>query len=294
MMEEIAKSNENTLIIGETGTGKKLIAQEIQAQSKQKNKPFVVLNCKEVGDTISETEIYGEIIDGPRGIERQIGIFEQARGGILYLDHIDGLKPEFQQKFFNIFKEHRFRKPGENNFIETEFRVVSATTNEKLLVDDTFRRDLMVLLNTFTLHIPPLRNRKQDIPILFTHFLEQCCDEFHREIPPVASNIFESVLEYEWPGNIFELQNSVRNLVAMSPEGKLSISYLPFEVKRHPFELLEGHELPEAVSEVEKYLIKKALGRFAGNQSKAAHALNVSEAALRYKMRKYGLVKAAF
>jgi len=294
MIREIAKTNENILLIGEVGSGRKFVAHEIHHRSKQKNRPFIVLNCSAVGDTITEADLFGEKIEGPRGVERKIGLLEQARRGILYFENVDEFKPDFQQKFANLLKERKYRKIGEETFVDVDIRVFAATTDENLLKREDFRRDLLTILDSFIIHVPPLRKRRQDIPSLFSHFLEQFCEEFNHDIPTVPAEIFESLMEYEWRGNIYELKNTVRNLVLMSSGGVLSVEYLPFEIKKHPFEFLEDRELPEAVGEVEKYLIMKALHRFAGNQSKAARALNVSEAALRYKMKKYGLERKAF
>jgi DNA-binding NtrC family response regulator len=294
MIREIAKTGNNALIIGEVGSGKERTAREIHNRSNQKNRPFIVLNCTAIGDTITESDLYGETVEGERGLERKIGILEQAKNGILYMNDVDELKPEFQQKFLNIIREKRFRRSGEETAVESDFRILSATEDENLVKNSSFRGDFLSMLNTFTIHVPPLRKRKQDIPTLFTHFLETFCEEFNREIPTVPSELFESMMEYEWRGNVQELETAVRNLVLMSPEGQLSIEYLPFEIKKHPFEFLDDRDLPEAVSEVEKYLIRKALQKFAGNQTKAAHALNVSEAALRYKMKKYGMSRKAY
>lgn len=294
LIREIAKTDENCLIIGEIGSGKKFISEEIRKRSKQKNRPLVVLNCTAVGDTITEADLFGEKIEGPRGIERKLGLLEQAKRGIFYMDNVDDLQPEYQQKFVNILKEKKYNKAGEKIFTPVDFRVFAATTDTNITKKDNFRKDLLVLLNTFSINIPPLGKRKQDIPYLFTHFLEQYCEESDREVPPVPAEIFESLMEYDWLGNVSELQNTVRNLVLMSPEGRLSIEYLPFEIKKHPFEFLEGRDLPDAVHEVERYLIRKSLRRFAGNQTKAARSLNVSEAALRYKMKRYGMSKKAY
>ena len=294
LIREVAKTEENALIIGEVGVGKKFVAHEIHRRSRQKNRPFVILNCTAVGDTITDADIFGERIEGPKGIERKIGLLEQAKRGILYLENVDELKPEYQQKFFNILKEKKFQKAGEDTLSEVDFRVIAATTDENIAKKETFRKDLLSLLNKFTIYMPPLRKRRQDIPYLFTHFLEMYCEEFGREVPPVPAELFESIIEYDWRGNVLELQNSVRTVVMMSPEGELSLNYLPFEIKKHPFQVLEDRELPDAISEVEKYLIKKALRKFAGNQTKAARALSISEAALRYKMKKYGLSRKAF
>ena len=293
MIREVAHTDENVLIIGEAGTGKKHVAQEIHRRSKQKSKPFVVLNASAIGDTITETNLYGETNEGPRGVERKIGLLEQAKRGILYLETVEEMAPEFQQQFFNILKERKFQKPREKDFIEADFRVFAATTDHlsEQVNNGTFRKDLFNLLNTFVIHVPPLNERKQDIPYLFTHFLEAYCQEFQQETPPIPPDLFESLMEYKWPGNVFELKNCVRNLILMSPQGELSLEYLPFEIKKHPFEFLENRHLPDAMAEVEKYLIKKALSKFAGNQTKAAHALDVSEAALRYKMKKYGFLR---
>ncbi|MBN2030333.1 sigma-54-dependent Fis family transcriptional regulator [bacterium] len=294
MIREIAKTDDNALIIGEEGSGKQFIAKEIHNRSRHKNRPFIVLNCTAVGETITEADLFGEKIEGPMGVERKVGLLEQAKKGLLYLENVHELKTEYQLKFINVLKERKFQKLGEKAFIEANFRVIASTTEENISKMDTFRKDLLSMLNTFTMIIPSLKKRKQDIPIFFIHFLQEYCAEFGHEVPPVPAELFESLMEYEWPGNIHELQNAVRNLVLMSPEGTLSIEYLPFEVKRHPFEILDDHELPDAVGEIEKYLIKKSLRRFAGNQSKAARVLNISEAALRYKMKKYGLTRKAF
>ena len=294
MIREIAKTDENVLLIGEVGCGKKYIAKEIQQRSRQRGKPFIVVNCTALGDTITDSDLFGERIDAPRGVERKLGFLEQAHRGILYLENIDELPLEYQQKIFNILTEKRFRREGEEHFTDLELRVFGASADEGLLKNDQLRKDLIALISAFSIQIPSLRKRKQDIPILFTHFLETFCTEMNRDIPSIPADIFESLIEYDWRGNVRELEGTVRNLLLMSPEGSLSVEYLPFEVKKHPFQFLEEKDLPEAVSEVETYLIRKTLQKFAGNQTKAANALNVSEAALRYKMKKYGFSKKMF
>ena len=183
---------------------------------------------------------------------------------------------------------------NEKSVIDTDFRVYSSAMNPRIINNTAFRKDLLMVLNTYYLSLPPLRYRKQDIPDLFTHYLKTLCEENKKSIPPVPAEIFESLIQYDWHGNVQELIQSVRHLVMMSPEGKLCVEYLPFEIKKHPFEVLENRDLSEAVTEVEMYLIRKSLHRFSGNQTRAAQALNVSEAALRYKMRKYGILKTMF
>lgn len=291
LIREVAKTEDNALIIGEIGTGKKLAAKEIHVRSHQKNKPFIVLNCTSLGDTVTDGDLLGSKVEGPSGVERKIGLLEQAKKGFLYMDNIQDLKPDYQEKLFNILKEKKFQSPDQKGFTEVTFRVIAASTDKTIGKNGHFRKDLLSLFDAFTIPIPPLRDRKQDIPFLFTHFLEEHCTENQRDVPPIPADLFESLMEYDWRGNVRELRNAVRNLVLMSPEGTLSAEYLPFETKKHPYENLVGKELYDAISDVEKYLIKSALQRFAGNQTKAAHALNISEAALRYKMKGYGLSK---
>lgn len=294
MIREAGKTNDPVLIAGETGSGKELAAREIHERSKQKNRPFVTLNCAAIGDTLDESDLFGATIEGPRGVERKIGLIEQAKKGIIYLENLQDLNEVYQQKFMNMISEKKYKQTSTQKILDFDVRIIAATTEMELGKNKSFRKDLLTALNGFTINIPPLRKRKQDIPYLFMHFLKEFCDEFKNEIPSVPSDLFESLMEYEWHGNITELKNAVKNLVLMSPEGSLSVEYLPFEVIKHPFEYLVGKDLPEAVSEVESYLIRKSLQRFAGNQTKAARALSVSEAALRYKMKKYGLSKKAF
>jgi len=290
-IREVAKTEENALIIGEIGSGKKLAAQEIHVRCKEKNRPFIVLNCTSVGDTITEADLYGQKVEGPGGVERKIGLLEQAKKGFLYLENIQDLKPEWQEKIFNILKERKFPSVDQKGFVEVTFRSVAASTDKDIAKSDRFRKDLLSLFDGFTIVIPPLRERKQDIPFLFAHFLEKFCSENQKDVAPIPADLFESLMEYDWRGNVRELKNAVRNLVLMSPEGTLSVEYLPFETKKHPYENLVERELYDAISDVERFLIKRALQRFAGNQTKAAKALNISEAALRYKMKGYGLSK---
>ena len=294
LIREISKINENCLIVGALGTGKCKIAEEIHSRSKQKSRPFIVLNCSAVGDTITDTDIFGATHEGDLGVERQIGLLEQAHKGILYLENVDTLPLDIQKRLINIYKEQKFKKEGSSKFTPVKLRMIAASTQETIAKPDSLTPEFYALFDGFIIPVPALAKRKQDIPVLFAHFLEYYCQENEKEMPAVPAELFENLMEYDWPGNVRELKNAVRNLVLMSPEGTLSPEFLPFEYKKHPFESLVGKELPVALGLVEDYLIRKSLQRFAGNQTKAANALNVSEAALRYKMKKHHLSKKAF
>jgi two-component system response regulator AtoC len=292
-VKKLAKIDSNIFIIGETGTGKEFIARHIYLQSPRRNRSFVEINCSALGKTIEAKHLYGEDTEGDQAVMRSIGLFEKANRGVLFLDNIGDMTPEYQEDFLRVIRDKKFRKVGGRENIEVEMRIIS-TSDCDLNPDiesGKFRKELYYLLNTLTLPIPPLRERKQDIPELFSFFLKKYCEQEEREEPAVQSEIFESILEYDWRGNVRELENTVQNLLMMSPEGELSPDFLPYRIKKHPLDFLEPRNLKGVISEIEIYLIKKALGKFGGNQVKAAKLLGIPEATLRFKMKKYAIPK---
>lgn len=292
-VKKLAKIDSNIFIIGETGTGKEFIARHIYLQSPRRNRSFVEINCSALGKTIEAKHLYGEDTEGDQAVMRSIGLFEKANRGVLFLDNIGDMSPEYQEDFLRVIRDKKLRRVGGRENIEVEMRIIS--TSDRDLNPDIesgkFRKELYYLLNTLTLPIPPLRERKQDIPELFSFFLKKYCEQEEREEPAVQSEIFESILEYDWRGNVRELENTVQNLLMMSPEGELSPDFLPYRIKKHPLDFLEPRNLKGVISEIEIYLIKKALGKFGGNQVKAAKLLGIPEATLRFKMKKYAIPK---
>lgn len=288
-VKKLAKIDSNILIIGETGTGKEFIARQIYLQSPRQPHAFVTINCAALGKTIETKELYG--VDTEEN--QTASLLEQANKGVLFLDNVGDMNAEYQEEFLRVLRDKKFRKASGRENIEVDIRIIS--TSDRILSSEVesgkFKKDLYYLLNTLTLPIPPLRERKQDIPELFSYFLKKYCEQERREEPAVHSEIFESVLEYEWKGNVRELENTVQNLLIMSPEGDLSPEFLPFRIKRHPLDFLEPKNLKGVISEIEIYLIKKALGKFGGNQVKAAKLLGIPEATLRFKMKKYAIPK---
>ncbi|MFQ5823113.1 MAG: sigma 54-interacting transcriptional regulator [bacterium] len=292
-VKKFSKVDSNILIVGDTGTGKEFIARLIHKNSTRKNRPFLVLNCSALGYTIDKRDLFGEETEEAGTIKRTIGILEKANRGVLLLDNLYDSSSDFQFELIQVIREKKFRRIGGKENILLDIRMIS-TSNRDMTQDiesENFRKDLYYLLKTLTITIPPLKERKQDIPELFIYFLKKYCHENELEIPAVPAELFESILEYDWKGNIRELQNCVENLVMMSPSGELSTEFLPFEIKRHPLDFLEVKNLKGVISEVETYLIKKALGKFAGNQVKAARLLGIPEATLRFKMKKYAIPK---
>lgn len=292
-VKRLSKIDSNVLIVGETGTGKEFLARQIYLTSNRRNRSFIEINCAAIGKTIERRDIYGEDTEKDQAMMRTIGLLEKANRGILFLDNISELDSSFQYELLQIIRDKKFRRLGGKENINLDIRIIAACDHDMSadVESGRFRKDLFFLLNTLTIQIPPLRERKQDIPELFVHFLKKFCAENNKDLPPVSSEIFESVLEYEWRGNVRELENTLYNLVMMSPEGELSPEFLPFKIKRHPLDFLEPKNLKGIVSEVETYLIRKALQKFGGNQVKAARLLGIPEATLRFKMKKYAIPK---
>ncbi len=290
-IKKFAKVDSSVLLVGETGVGKEYIAEKIHLLSRRKNRSFVSINCSALGYTIGKRELFGEETEANGLIQRTIGLLEKANNGVLFLDYIDETSPEHQFELLQVIREMRFRRVGGKDNIPLDVRIISACNSEMehKIENKKFRKDLYFLLKTLSITVPTLKSRKQDIPELFIYFLKNYCYENQLDIPAVPAEIFESILEYDWKGNIRELKDCVENLVMMSPEGELSTEFLPFETKQHPLDFLEIGNLKGVISDVEVYLIKKALGKFAGNQVKAARLLGVPEATLRFKMKKYAI-----
>lgn len=292
-IRNFSKVDNNILLIGETGTGKEFTARQIHKLSSRRNRSFVVVNCSALDYTLHQQDLFGEEVEEEGTIKRTIGLLEKASGGTLFLDNISEMPPEYQFELLRVMQEKKFRRIGGVENIPVNVRIMASTKIDMEQEDNfgNFRKELYYQLKSLTVVLPPLKERKQDIPELFIYFLKKYCRETDMEIPAVPAEIFESILEYDWKGNIRELRNCVENLVMMSPRGELSTDYLPFEIKRHPLDFLEIKDLTGVVSEVETYLIKKALGKFAGNQVKAAKLLGIPEATLRFKMKKYAINK---
>lgn len=290
-VKKLAETDSNVSIIGETGTGKKFIAHQIYLQSPRRNRTFVEINCSALGVTIHRKDLYGEASERDQAVMRKIGLLEKANKGILFLAHIGDMNPEYQQEFLQLLRDKTFRRIGSSKNIEVDMRIIS-TSDYDLKIDignGKFRKDLYFLLNTLTLYIPPLKERKQDIPELFSYFLKKYCEQEGREEPAVPAEIFESILEYDWKGNVRELENTVQNLLMMSPQDELSPDFLPFRIKKNPLDFLEPKNLKKVISDIETFLIKKALGKVNGNQVKAAKLLGLPEPTLRFKMKKHSI-----
>ncbi|MBD3378006.1 hypothetical protein GF406_23455 [candidate division KSB1 bacterium] len=280
-----AKVDNPVLLVGEPGSDKRFIAEHIHMLSERADGPFVIIPCGAIGDTISPEKALGD----KQNLDNSM--FFSAQGGTLYLERVDKMSSEMQDRLYNIidYVESFDEKKFDTRIIAS----VRPLSDDEEVPDVTHLKDeLMQRFARIRIHIPPLRDRKQDIPFLLTQYLEEMSAEYGKSMPTIPLEVHEACLVHSWPGNVEELRNAVRNMVIMSPEGDLSAKHLPFFVKPNPLDFMAGMDLPSAVAEVEQYLIRRALAKYEGNQSKAARLLQVSEAALRYKMKKYGLPSA--
>ena len=290
-VQRLVRNDKNTFIFGEKGTGKKHIAQQIYLKSSRQKRNFVAIDCSDLGKTITNKELFGEGLEGDQAVRRNVGLLEKANKGVLFLSNIGDMSPEYQEELLRLIRDKKFRQINEAENIDLDLRIISSSDRDlkQDLESGRFKKDLFYLLNTYTLYVPPLRERRQDIHELFAYFMKKFCKQHGREEPAVPAEIFESILEYEWKGNVGELENTVQNLLMMSPSDELSAEYLPFRIKKHPLDFLEPRNLKGTISEIETYLIKKALKKFEGNQVKAAKLLGVPEATLRFKMKKHSI-----
>jgi DNA-binding NtrC family response regulator len=293
----VGESEATVLIRGESGTGKELIANAIHYSSPRAHRPFIKVNCTALPENLLESELFGHERGAFTGaIQRRIGRFEQAHTGSIFLDEIGDLSPSIQMKLLRFLQEKEFQRLGSNQTIKTDVRVMAATSRnlEEGLRSGIFREDLYYRLNVITIFLPPLRERREDIPLLIDHFLQKYCEKNRRSIPKVSKEARDLLLKYTYPGNVRELENIVERSVVINRGDIITTRDLPFQVREGLEEAAlglegRGQSLNDALSGMERDLIVKALDEQGGVQTKAARSLGISERVLRYKMKKYGL-----
>lgn len=296
LVARVAPSQSSVLIRGESGSGKGLIAKIIHYHSPRSNGPLVTVNCAAIPENLLESELFGHEKGSFTGaLFQHRGKFEQAQGGTFFLDEIGDLSPALQAKLLRVVQEKTFERVGGNKTIPVDVRIISATHQdlERHIQEGRFRQDLYFRLNVVSLFLPPLRERREDIPLLIDHFITKFSRENNKEGLEVSKEARELLLRYPYPGNVRELENLVERAVVLS-RGKLITSReLPFHLKEGEGEL-EGVAysvdltLPQQLEELEKHLIQKALQEAGGIQTRAAEKLGISERVLRYKLQKFG------
>lgn len=292
MVERVAPSNATVLILGESGTGKELIAQQIHKNSNRRDKPFVAINCGALRETLLESELFGHERGAFTGAyARKIGLAEVANGGTLFLDEIGELSPGIQSKLLRFLQEGEIYRVGGKDPIRVDIRLISATNREleKEVLRGNFREDLFYRINTIMVQTPPLRRRKEDIPLLIEHFLSKGQNAILGRGRQMSEEALKVVMKYDWPGNIRELQNTCERLQILSEGQVILPSDLPEHIRNPEFKaVIEDYDPTLTLHELEKRYILKALNYFDGNKTQAANALGITIKTLYNKLHEYG------
>jgi len=292
VMEMVSESNANVLITGESGTGKELVARAIHKKSLRNTKPFIIVDCTTIPENLLESELFGHEKGAFTGaVDRKIGLFELAHEGTVFLDEIGELPMFLQKKLLRFLQEKEIQRIGSTTRIKVDVRVISATNRdlEKSIKEGTFREDLYWRLNVVRINLPPLRERKEDIPLLVNHFLNKYSDENNKPIPQIDPEVMDALVNYDWPGNVRELANVIERAVVLSPSGIISMKHLPKRIQEKTG-WIKPQESSLNLLEVEKSLILKALNSTGWNQTKAAQILGITRKQLRTKMKNHGLL----
>ena len=286
---DISNTDSTVLIQGESGTGKELIAKAIHFNSTRKNKPFIVANCSAYSQNLLESELFGHEKGAFTGaIRRKIGRFELAHGGTIFLDEIGEISPPTQILLLRVLQDHRFERVGGEETLEVDVRVIAAT-NKNLTEEmkkGTFREDLYYRLNVIPIWVPPLRERKDDVPLLASHFLKKFSHEKEKDVQGFSAEVMEIFLAHAWPGNIRELENVVEHAVIIAKQEKIQAKDLPQYLLQKP---LAGQELI-TLQDYEKDVILKTLEETGWNKNQTAKRLKINRSTLYGKMKRYGLV----
>jgi two-component system response regulator HydG len=288
LIEDIAPTDATVLIQGESGTGKELVARAVHWQSPRRNKPFIVINCSAYPATLLESELFGHEKGAFTGAIRQkIGRFEQADGGTVFLDEIGEIAPSAQIKLLRVLQSQKFERVGGEETLNVDVRILAATNKDLLkeVTSGSFREDLFYRLNVIPIHLPPLRERRNDIPLLARYFLRRFSTEQDKEIKDFSSEAMRLLLDYAWPGNVRELENSIEHTAVLAKRSKVEISDLPSSIRDVASTLVP--EAPGTIVENEKKLLQDVLQECDWNKKKAALQLGISRSTLYEKIKKY-------
>jgi len=292
LVYRVAGSTATVLIRGESGTGKELIAQAIHYHSPRAKGPFIKVNCAALPETLLESELFGHVKGAFTGaIQDKAGRFEAAHGGTIFLDEIGDISPAIQAKLLRVLQDREFERVGSNRTLRVDVRILAATNQdlEAAVRNRRFREDLYYRLNVVPIYIPPLRERRQDIPPLIDHFLRKFSKENHKRIQGLTREARDALLKYDYPGNVRELENLIERAVVLCRGEVIGMGDLPLTFRAVEVEQEAPPSLPALLEGIERRKILEALERSGWIQTKAAEELGISERALRYKMKKYGL-----
>jgi DNA-binding NtrC family response regulator len=297
MSASVAISNANVLITGESGTGKELLARSIHTGSPRRDKPFIVLNCAALPENLLESELFGHEKGSFTGaLTARKGRFELAHEGTLFIDEVGEMSLAAQVKLLRVLQEHEFERVGSTRTIRCDVRLVAATNKNLLdaVKAGTFREDLYYRLDVVNIHMPPLRERREDIELLTRHFIARYVADTGKRVDDLSPRALSCLLAYDWPGNVRELQNAVERAVVLARTTILTPHDFPQSIQGETDICVslpqQNGNLTEILEDFERQLIVQTLRRHNGSQTKAADVLGIKRTTLRYKMQKYGLV----
>lgn len=315
---QVANSRATVLLLGETGTGKEMIAKAIHHNSPRKDRPFIRVNCGAMTSTLLESELFGHVKGSFTGaIRDKIGRFEAADGGTIFLDEIGTLEPQLQVKLLRVLQEREFERVGDTATVKVDVRVIAATNVDlqEEVAKQNFREDLFYRLNVVTIYLPPLRNRREDIPRLIDHFLDKYNSINDRKLRRISRDMLNALMRYPWPGNVRELENAIERAVVLSRDEDFTEDLLPLSVRMFAaqrrsnqpsesvetltkrladqamadYEMREGEIYQLVIDQIEHALIDKALGKCGGVKTKAADFLGINRNTLNKKVKELGI-----
>ena len=300
IIEKVADTDSTVLILGESGTGKELVARAIHYNSRRRDKPLIPVNCGAIPEELLESELFGHEKGAfTNAIRTRIGRFEMSNGGTIFLDEIAEMSPHLQVKLLRILQEQEFERLGGTKTIKCDIRVIAATNKDldKLVKEGAFREDLYYRLKVIPIEIPPLRERRSDIPLLVHHFLGVMAKSRGKKIKAISKDVVKAFIEYEWPGNVRELENIIERMVILSDNDELTVQDIPDRIlQRQPSEELDktmipddGFSLNNAINEYERLLIIRALEKADWVKNRAAKLLNMNRTTLVEKIKKQGI-----
>ncbi|MFP4144129.1 MAG: sigma-54-dependent transcriptional regulator [Phycisphaeraceae bacterium] len=296
-MRQIAPSNIPVLVTGESGTGKELVAQALHNNSRRASKQFVPLNCAGLSESILEDELFGHVRGAFTGAEKdRQGRFEYANGGTLFLDEVGDMPLNMQAKLLRVLESGEVVRLGSNEVKHVSVRLISATNRDlgQLVQEGKFREDLYFRIKGAELHLPALRERREDIPLLVRHFVRHYAEQLERDVPEVAEDVQNAMMQFDWPGNVRQLMNAVQNMVVIAEGDRIEPRHLPPELSQPQTPVdTAGGQLAEtaglSLDQIEKQAIRNTLRLSHGNREQAAKMLGIGERTLYRKLKEYGL-----
>lgn len=295
MIDKVSASPVTVLILGESGTGKELVARAIHYNSPRSSKPFTAMNCAAIPESLLESELFGYEPGAFTGaVSRKIGLFEATNGGTMFLDEVGDLPSLTQSKILRVLQEKEIRRLGGRDAIKADVRIIAATNKdiEKEMKNARFREDLYYRLRVVTIQLPPLRERREDIPELVNHFLERYNNEFGKRIEGVDEAAMKAIVEYHWPGNVRQVESVIERAVLMCESGTVQLKDIKSELRLSQQEGIFDLDIPEEgiiFEDLEKELLKKAMKKANNVAAKAARLLGMSYKTFWYRWEKFGL-----